>query len=98
MLNITVAFKFLPEGTKVPMATNCAKAYNSWCQMEEFRHKAWLMGASQMIKALAAITYTSVISRKAVRMIFMTTALNDLKLKSAYILNAHVHATITEKV
>ena len=46
----------------------------------------------------AAITYASIVSKETVRMALMIAALNDFEVKSSDILNAHVQASITEKV
>ena len=51
-----------------------------------------------MTKALATITYASVVSRETVRTALMIAALNDLEVKSGYILNAYVQALVTVKV
>ena len=56
------------------------------------------MAGGHIIKALATIMYASIVSRETVRIALMIAALNDLKVKSGNILNAYVHAPVTEKV
>ena len=51
-----------------------------------------------MTKALATITYASIVSRETVRIAMMIATLNDLEVKLGNILNAYVQAPVTEKV
>ena len=48
--------------------------------------------------ALAAIAYTSIVSRETVRIALMIATLSDLEFKLGNILNANVQTVITEKV
>ena len=48
--------------------------------------------------APGTITYACILSRETVRITLMRIALNDLEVKSADILNAYVHETMTVKV
>ena len=50
-----------------------------------------------MTQEPATITYASIVSRETVRMALMIAALNDFEVKSGDILNAYVHALVTEK-
>ena len=65
--------------------------------MEDFRHKAWLVARGHMNNAPATIMFAGVVSRETIRIALMITALNDLELKSADILNAYAQAPVTEK-
>ena len=67
-------------------------------KMEDFRHKTRLVAGGHMTKALATITYDSIVSKKTVRIALMIAALHDLENKSSDILNAYVQAHETEKV
>ncbi len=51
-----------------------------------------------MTKALATITYASVVSRETVRIALLMAALNDLNVKVGAVLNTYITAPITEKV
>jgi hypothetical protein len=51
-----------------------------------------------MTKALAAITYASVVSCETVRIALLMAALNDLNDKVGDVLNAYITAPITKKV
>ena len=66
--------------------------------MEDFRWKTRLAAEGNMIKALATITYASVIFRETVKIALIIATLNDLEVKSGDILNAYVQAPVREKV
>jgi len=51
-----------------------------------------------MTKALATITYASVVSNETIRIALLMAALNDLNVKVGDILNAYITAPITKKV
>ena len=99
MKNIKVEFKILPDGTKTSFGhqfVQCHLLLN--IKMEDFRHKTQLFAGGHMTNAQATVTYASAISRETVRKTLFIAAFNDLEVKSADILNAYVHAPVTEKV
>ena len=51
-----------------------------------------------MTKAMATITYASIVSRETIIIALMIVTLNDLEVKLGNILNACVQAPVTEKV
>ena len=51
-----------------------------------------------MTRALATITYASIVFKETVRIALMIAALNDLEVKSGDIINAFVQALVTERV
>ena len=51
-----------------------------------------------MIKALATVTYASIVLRETVRIALMIATLDDLDVKLGNILNAFVKSPVTEKV
>ena len=57
-------------------------------KMEDFICKARLVAGGHITKALATITYASIVSRETVSVALMIDALNDLEVKSGNILNA----------
>ena len=63
--------------------------------MEDFRCKARIVVIGQLTKALATITYASVVSRETVRIVLMISTLNEFEVK---FLNVYVHAPVTTKV
>ena len=51
-----------------------------------------------MTKALATFMYAGIMSRETVRIALMIATLNDLEVKLGDILNAHIQASVTDKV
>ena len=51
-----------------------------------------------MTKALATITYASVVSRETIHIALLMAALSDLNVRVGDALNAYITAPITEKV
>ena len=97
MENVRVAFEVLPESvSKGHQFVQCRMVFND--KMEVLSHKARLVAGGHITEALPTTTYTNVVSRETVRIILMIAALNDLEVKSGYILNAYVKAPVTEKV
>ncbi len=67
-------------------------------KMEDFRQKARLVAGGHLTKALATITYASVVSRETVRLALTFASLNDLEVKVGDVLNAYITAPVKEKV
>ena len=65
---------------------------------ENFRRKARMVAGGHMTKPPSSVTYSSVVSRESVRIMFMVAALNDLEIQSADIENAYLTAPCREKV
>ena len=87
-----MVLEVLPDGKSVPIGRQFVQCHMVFdVKMEDFRCKARL-------GAPATIMYISIVSRVTVRIALMITALNDLEVKLGDILNANVHAPITEKV
>ena len=80
MKNFKVAFKILDNGemaTRDHQFVKCHMIFD--IRMENFRRKARLVAWGHMTTAPAAITYTSVVLRKTVRIALTLAALNDLE-------------------
>ena len=67
-------------------------------KMKNFKQKARLVAGGHMTKALATIKYANLVSREAVRIALMITALNDLGVKLVDMLNVYMQGLVTEKV
>ena len=63
-----------------------------------FTRKARLVAGGHMTKAPSSITYSSVVSRVSVRIVFLVAALNDLEVVTADIGNAYLNAKTKEKI
>ncbi len=65
---------------------------------ENFRRKACLVAGGHMTDTLAAMTYSSVVSRDSVRIALTIAALNDLKVMACDIQNAYLTADCRELI
>jgi hypothetical protein len=65
---------------------------------ENFRRKARLVANGNETEAPPTMTYSSVVSRDSVRIVFLIAALNDLKLLSCDIQNAYLTADCCERI
>jgi hypothetical protein len=63
----------------------------------DFPRKARLVAGGHLTDPPEALTYSSVVSRRSVRLAFMLAKLNDLEMISTNIRNAHLNAEVTEK-
>ena len=59
-------------------------------KMVNFRHKAKLASGGHMTESSTTIPYASVVSRDTVRIALMITAIYDLEVNSANILNTFI--------
>ena len=64
----------------------------------DFTRKARLVAGGHMTEAPNSITYSSVVSRDSIRLVFLIAALNDLDIMACDIGNAYLHAPCREKV
>ena len=64
---------------------------------ENFRHKARLVAGGHKTTVDPVLTFSSVVSRDSVRILFLVAALNDLDVKSCDIQNAYITADNREK-
>jgi hypothetical protein len=56
------------------------------------------VAGGHLTKALATITYASVVSRETMHLALIFASLNDLKARVGNVLNAYITATVKEKV
>ena len=64
----------------------------------DFTRKARLVAGGHLTQVPSHLTYSSVVSRESVRIMFLIAALNDLQVLSADIGNAYLNAPNREKV
>ena len=65
---------------------------------ENFRRKARIVAGGHVTYVPSRITYSSVVSRDSVRILFMIAALNDLKVLGCDIQNAYLTAPTRDKI
>jgi hypothetical protein len=64
----------------------------------ELTRKAQFVAGGHMTKTPASLTYSSVVSRDSVRIVFLLAALNDLEILSCDISNAYLNAPCQKKI
>jgi hypothetical protein len=99
MKDVRIAFKCLNPGKHASLDYTWIKCHMIFdIKIEDFRRKARMVAGGHMTSAPTIMTYAIVVSRETIRIALTITALNDLKVKAADILNAYISAQIKEKV
>jgi hypothetical protein len=99
MKNMRVAFNILADGAAPPPDHQFIRCHMIFdVKMEDFRRKAQLVAEGHATKALATLTYASVVSRETVRIALLMAALNDVDIWAADVLNAYITAPCREKI
>ena len=101
MRNVRPAFDVF-EGTKDQLPVGyqfmkCHIIFNIKFR-ENFHHKARLVAGGHTTETPATLTYSSVVSRDAVRIALVPAALNDLQVMLCDIQNAYLMADCREKI
>ena len=101
MKNVRVAFdKYDGKQSEIPSnytKINCHLIFELKMG-ENFRRRSRMVAVGHVTDVPSRITYSSVVSRDSVRILFMVTALNYLKLLGCDIQNAYLTAPTREKI
>jgi len=98
MKNNAIAFEFLSPGTSVPIGYKKITLHMVFDIKMDLSRKARLVAGGHLTNVPTNLTYSSVVSRESVRIMFPLAALNDLQILSADIGNAYLNAPNREKV
>jgi hypothetical protein len=98
MRNVSVAFDFLPEGESVLIGYTKISIQMVFDIKIDFTRKAHLVAGWHVTDVPSNLTYSSVVSRESIRIMFLIAALNDLQVLSANIGNVYLNAPNREKV
>jgi len=98
MQNNAVAFEFLPDGDTIPIGYTKITLHMVFDIKIDFTRKARLVAGGHLTDVPSHLTYSSVVSRESIRIMFLIAALNDLQVLSADIGNAYLNAPNREKV
>jgi len=98
MKNNAIAFEFLSPGTSVPIGYKKITLHMVFDIKMDLSRKARLVAGGHLTSVPTNLTYSSVVSRESVRIMFLLAALNDLQILSADIGNAYLNAPNREKV
>ncbi len=98
MKHNSIAFEFLEPEDKVPIGYKKITLHMVFDVKMDFTRKARLVAGGHLTNVPSSLTYSSVVSRDSVRIMFLLAALNDLKVLSADLGNAYLNAPNREKV
>ena len=98
MGNVKVAFKFLDDGTKMPLGFKEITCHMIYDVKFDLTRKARYVGGGHLTKVSPSMSYSSVVSRDSVRIMFLIAALNDLDIEMCDIGNAYLNAETRERV
>lgn len=97
MSKVEVAFHFNEDGT-IPVGFQKIACHIIYDVKFDLTRKARYVGGGHMTNVSAAQSYSSVVSRDSVRIMFLMAALNDLDIKMCDIGNAYLNAETRERV
>lgn len=97
MTKVEVAFHFNEDGT-IPIGFQKIACHIIYDVKFDLMRKARYVGGGHMTHVPAAQSYSSVVSRDSVRIMFLIAALNDLDIKMCDIGNAYLNAETCERV
>ena len=78
MKNVQVAFKFLDDESEIPVGFKPIECHIIYDVKFDLTRKARYVGGGHLTTVPASMTYSSVVSRDSVRIMFLIAALNDL--------------------
>ena len=99
MKNVKFAFQTIPESEKPPNGfqyVDCHMVID--LKIEDFCRMSCLVAGGHTTHTLAAITYSSVVTRETVHIALTMMVLHDLEIKAADVLKAYLTAPNREKI
>jgi len=97
MTNIMPAFEF-PEDEKVPTGYQHIDCHMVFDIKLDLTRKAWFVAGGHQTDPPKELTYSSIMSKDSVCIIFTLATLNDLSILSADVQNAYLNAPTKERV
>jgi len=98
MTKVKIAFDIKGHGDKPPPGYQFVKLHMIFDVKMDFTRKARLVAGGHMTETPSSITYSSVVSRDSVRIMFLVAALNDLDIWMSDVGNAYLNAAPREKI
>ena len=92
MNNVKVVFKFLDDGTKMPIGSKKITCHLIFDVKFDLARKARYVGGGHLTQVSPSLSYSIVVSRDSVRIMFFVAAFNDLDVKRCDIGNAYLDA------
>ena len=98
MKNFEVAFKFLDDGTKMPIGFKKITCHLIFDVKFDLIRKARYVVGGHLTQVSPSLSYSSVVSRDSVRIMFLVAALNDLDVKMCDIGNVYLNDETRERL
>ena len=98
MKNVQVAFKFNDNNEPVPIGFKEITCHIIFDVKFDLTRKARYVAGGHLTKVSPSMSYSSVVSRDSVRIMFLVAALNDLDIQMCDIGNAYLNAETRERV
>ena len=98
MKNVQIAFDFKDEDSDIPIGFKEISCHLVFDVKFSLDRKARYVAGGHMTHVSPSMTYSSVVSRDSVRIMFLVAALNDLDIKMCDIGNAYMNAETRERV
>ena len=98
LLNVDIAFDWKEVGERPPPGNQKIPYQFVFDVKMDFTRKTRLVAGGHVTDVPSVMTYSSVVSRDSVQIMFMIAALNDLDIMAGDIGNAYLNAETTEKV
>ena len=96
--NVEVAFKFLDDGTKMPIGFNKITCHLIFDVKFDHTRKSRYVGGGHLTQVSPALSYSSVVMRDSVRIMFLVDALKDLDVKMCDIGNVYLNDETRERL
>ena len=96
--NVEIAFKFLDDGTSLPIGFKKITCHLIFDVKFDLTRKARYVGGGHLTQVSPSLSYSSVVSRDSVRIMFLIAALNDLDVRMCDIGNAYLNAETRERL
>ena len=98
MTNVQVALKFNDDGGNIPIGFKEITCHLVFDVRFDLTRKARYVAGGHLTKVSPSMSYSSVVSRDSVRIMFLVAALNDLDIQMCDIGNAYLNAETRERV
>ena len=98
MKNVQVAFKFNDDNESIPIGFKKITCHLIFDVRFDLTRKARYVAGGHLTKVSPSMSYSSVVSRDSVRIMFLISALNDLDIKMCNIGSAYLDAETRERV
>ena len=98
MKNVQVAFKFNDDNESIPIGFKKITCHIIFDVKFDLTRKARYVAGGHLTKVSPSMSYSSVVSRDSVRIMFLVAALNDLDIQMCDIGSAYLNAETRERV